>query len=72
MPSQFQVQGPVPVTAEAVTPSPQRLVVGAAFRVWPLAIPQVPLTGVVVVEDLLTLAVHCAVVPPPMPSQLHL
>ena len=42
-PAQVQVQGPFPVTTEAV-PAEQRLVVGALGTTWPLALPQAPST----------------------------
>ena len=49
-PEQLHVQGPLPLTAEAV-PMPQRFVAGAAVSVWPLAGPQVPLTMKVIVSE---------------------
>ena len=44
LPVQFQFQGPLPVTAEAV-PAEQKLAVGAAMELKPLELPHVPLTG---------------------------
>ena len=52
-PEQVQVQGPVPITAEAV-PKPQRSVVGVAVNVCPLDLPQV--LKVIVSVQLLVIA----------------
>ena len=60
VPAQDQVQGPLPVTIEAV-PMLQRLVDGALLMATPLAVPQTPLS-------VSRLAEHEAVVPPPEPA----
>lgn len=61
LPSQLQLQGPVPLTAVAV-PVLQKLVAGAVLTVVPLALPQLPLTS--------TGAVHVPEsLPPLVPSQ---
>jgi hypothetical protein len=65
LPAQSQLHGPLPLIADAV-PAVQRLVVGLLLRLSPFDDPQVPLTGAGFSE-----AVHCAVVPPFLPAQLH-
>jgi hypothetical protein len=65
LPSQLQVQGPMPATAVAV-PVVQRPVVGALATVVPLAEPHAPLTA-----GALTLALQDALVPLPLPEQLQ-
>ena len=45
LPAHVQLHGPEPVTDDAV-PALQKLPVGAAVSVWPLLLPQAPLTGV--------------------------
>jgi len=46
-PAQLQLHGPLPLTAEAL-PAEQRLT-GAAIKVWPWSLPQVPSMGAGVV-----------------------
>ena len=50
LPAHVHVQGPLPVTADAV-PELQRLAVGALVKLPPLDDPQTPLTGVGSVEE---------------------
>lgn len=50
-PEQVQYQGPIPVTAEAVSPTVQRLVVGATGKLPPLEDPQIQLVkGLTTIE----------------------
>ena len=65
-PAQFQLQGPVPLTAEAA-PALQRPVVGTLVRPAPFDVPQLPLTAAGS-----TGAVQLAVVPLLLPVQLQL
>ena len=66
LPSQLQVQGPVPEMVVAV-PVVHKLVVGALAIVVPLAAPHAPST-----TGALSLAPQAAVVPSLLPSQLQL
>jgi hypothetical protein len=68
LPLQVQFHGPEPVTADAV-PAEHKLVVGAVAVGVPFAEPQAPLIGGGV--TITTLAEHDAVVPPLLPTQLH-
>jgi len=61
-PPQDQVQGPEPLTVDAV-PALHKLVVGALESVVPFEVPHDPFTR--------RFAEHDAVVPPPLPAQLH-
>jgi hypothetical protein len=67
LPSQLQLQGPVPVT-EVALPAVQRLVVGALLTVLLLAVPQAPLTGV---GEAVQVAEQEALVPPAFPGQVQ-
>jgi hypothetical protein len=67
-PVQFQVQGPVPLTAEAV-PAEQRLLAGAVFVKVPLADPHAPaLDALLTVFWTLRLKVTVEEVPPDCPG----
>jgi hypothetical protein len=65
LPLQLQSHGPLPETADAV-PALHRPVVGLLLRLSPFADPHAPLTGCGFRD-----AVHCAVFPPFVPTQLQ-
>ena len=65
LPAQFQRHGPLPVTVDAV-PAAQRFAVGAVLTDAPFEEPHVPFTG-----GRRSGAEQVAVVPLPLPAQLH-
>ena len=65
LPAQLHAHGPLPLTVEAV-PAVQRFAVGLALTVVPFALPHAPFTG-----GGGSSAEQVAVVPPPLPAQLH-
>ena len=67
LPAQLHDHGPLPLTGEAA-PAVQRLAVGALVRLAPFEVPQAPFTGC---AEATLVAEQVAVVPPPLPAQLH-
>jgi hypothetical protein len=67
LPPQVQLQGPLPLTADAV-PVLQRLALGFALTVAAFELPHAPLTGC---AEVTFLAKQVTVVPPPLPAQVH-
>jgi hypothetical protein len=67
LPPQVQLQGPLPLTADAV-PVLQRLALGFALTVAAFELPHAPLTGC---AEAVFFAEQVAVVPPLLPPQLH-
>ena len=67
LPAQLHDHGPLPLTVEAV-PAVQRFAVGAVLTVAPFELPHAPFTGC---AEATFVAEQVAVVPPPLPAQLH-
>jgi hypothetical protein len=66
-PAQLHDHGPLPPTVDAV-PALQRLAVGALLSLPPFEEPHAPFTGC---AEATFFAEQVAVVPPPLPAQLH-
>ena len=67
LPAQLHAHGPLPLTLELV-PAVQRFAVGAVLTDAPFALPHAPFTGCAATA---LVAEQVAVVPPPLPAQLH-
>ena len=66
-PAQLHDHGPLPLTVDAV-PAVQRFAVGLVLTVPPFEEPQAPFTGC---AEATFFAEQVALVPPPLPAQLH-